>query len=314
MLTNSITHKGRWWKAKHYPCSICRFSSLSWLFKKWDDIRHLFGSWRKEAFCGEKRPPRDWASEAATYECCHMHSHKETPTEEPGLRFVPLSSFQFSPRLSIWSREGSHFDILGGHRVYWNSSIKGLVKLWDTCWRVHADTMWTIQPLKWSVLLQEHENSPYVSPVLTLHHTDQLKLHITHMPLGDIICTCGPYLVWVETNCPRSPSNHLSVSLGLFPLFSSPLKWCPMLKYNLRKAKWSWTDWFILYCSLLLCLPLTIHPPFPLCSHHSYSFHFIFFFLSLQRAIIITPLSDAQAINWGLPLSCAHLPWWGQNQ
>lgn len=32
-LTNSITHQGIWLKVKHNPCSICSFSSLSWLFK-----------------------------------------------------------------------------------------------------------------------------------------------------------------------------------------------------------------------------------------------------------------------------------------
>lgn len=57
---------------------------------------------------------------------------------------------------------------------------------------------------------------------------------------------------------------------------------------------------------------------FPLRWYHSNSLHFISpslstsFFLSLQCAIIITPLLDTQAINQGLPSSCACLPWRGQ--
>lgn len=62
---------------------------------------------------------------------------------------------------------------------------------------------------------------------------------------------------------------------------------------------------FIPLSSVLLSLQ-----PSPL--YLSLSIHFFSF--SLQRAIIITPLLDTQAINQGLPSSCAHLPWREQNQ
>lgn len=47
----------------------------------------------------------------------------------------------------------------------------------------------------------------------------------------------------------------------------------------------------ILIYPLLLCLPLTIHPLFPLCSHHSNSFHFIFLSLS-PLLLFLSPASD----------------------
>ncbi len=78
-LTNSITHQGIWLKAKHYPCGVCSFSALSWLFKtRW----HQTSVWeqKKRGFLGRKKiPPRDHASNTWTYKCCHMHFHKETP-------------------------------------------------------------------------------------------------------------------------------------------------------------------------------------------------------------------------------------------
>lgn len=62
---------------------------------------------------------------------------------------------------------------------------------------------------------------------------------------------------------------------------------------------------FIPFSYVLLSLQLS-----PL--HLSLSMHFFSF--SLQCAIIITPLLDTQAINQGLPSSCARLPWRGLNQ
>lgn len=78
-------------------------------------------------------------------------------------------------------------------------------------------------------------------------------------------------------------------------------------------------EWSILIQPLLLSHNSS---PFPLCGYHLNSLHFLLsfflsmysFFFSLQCAIIITPLLDAQAINQGLSFSCTHLPWQKQNQ
>lgn len=115
---------------------------------------------------------------------------------------------------------------------------------------------------------------------------------------------------WCWSGC----TGHHSMSLCPFLLLSSSLKWCLMLKYDLRKAEWTWTYGYILYCSLsdhsshFPSLQLSFQL-FPL--YLSLPLHFS---SSPQRAIIITPFLDTQAIKRGLPLSCAHLPWWVQNQ
>lgn len=94
-LTNSITHQGIWLKAQHYPCGVCSFSSLSWLFKNKMTSDICLGAEEKRLFKRKKRPPRDWAHEhtsAATYTLTKKHSD----TQELSLTFMPLNSLLFS--------------------------------------------------------------------------------------------------------------------------------------------------------------------------------------------------------------------------
>lgn len=115
MLTNGITCQGVWLKAKHHAYVVRGFSSLPWIFKKRDDVRHLFESSEK-SFIRERERKKDLLGTGLqTYEHTsaatqtltktHKDTHTQIHREELNLPCAPLSSLLFGP--SVGRKRGS---------------------------------------------------------------------------------------------------------------------------------------------------------------------------------------------------------------
>lgn len=104
MLTNGITCQGVWLKAKHHAYVVRGFSSLPWIFKKRDDIRHLFESTEKSF---EREREKDLLGTGLqTYEHTSAatqtltKTHKDTHTQIQRRAESPMCATQ---QPSLWS-------------------------------------------------------------------------------------------------------------------------------------------------------------------------------------------------------------------
>lgn len=113
MLMNGITCQGVWLKAKHHAYVVRGFSSLPWIFKKRDDIRHLFESTeksfereREKDLLGTGLQTYEHTSAATqTLTKTHKDTHTQIHREELNLPCAPLSSLLFGP--SVGRKRGS---------------------------------------------------------------------------------------------------------------------------------------------------------------------------------------------------------------